>query len=84
VAGLRWRHRDEKKLKLLLPALVVWVVLGVGLPLTYLAFHENHKAGKIAVVVVCTSAVVAWIWTAIKVGIFRRRVESNAALPGAF
>jgi hypothetical protein len=80
VAGPRWRHRDEKAiLKLLLPALVMEAVLGVGLSLTYLAFHGNHKAAKIAVVVVGFAAWVAWMWTAFKVGIFRRRVVTSIA-----
>jgi hypothetical protein len=62
-----------KRIKRLLPALVGGAVLGVGLSLTYLAFDGNSKAGKIAVVVVCFAVWVAWIWTAFKVGIFRRR-----------
>jgi hypothetical protein len=68
-----------KRLKLLLPALVMEAVLGVGLSLTYLAFHGNHKAAKIAVVVVGFAAWVAWMWTAFKVGVFRRRVVTSIA-----
>jgi hypothetical protein len=69
-------------IKFFLPPLVFGAVCGVGVYLAQLAFHGNHKAHAIAGGFAGIAAAVAFIWTAFKVGLFRRRLGASITVRG--